>query len=127
MVAPSGEGGRPLHAAGHGRPEGRADRHIIPTPLAHPERRSADDKEIEAIREVFGRGRRMPADRRQGRYKVAHRSLARRHGVQEAIYSLLMMNNGFICESAHIDELDPAFADMPILRARRDDAQLGTC
>ncbi|MEG9529379.1 MAG: beta-ketoacyl-ACP synthase I, partial [Hyphomicrobiales bacterium] len=33
--------------------------------------------------------------------------------------------NGFICESAHIDELDPAFADMPILRKRRDDAKLG--
>ena len=37
--------------------------------------------------------------------------------MHEAIYSLLMMQNGFICESAHIDELDPAFADMPILRA----------
>ncbi len=36
-----------------------------------------------------------------------------------------MMNNGFICESAHIDEIDPAFADMPILRARRDNAKLG--
>ena len=36
-------------------------------------------------------------------------------GVQEAIYSLLMMNNGFICESANIDELDPAFADVPIV------------
>ncbi len=45
--------------------------------------------------------------------------------MQEAIYSLLMMNNGFICESAHIDELDPAFADMPILRARKDEAKLG--
>ncbi len=31
-----------------------------------------------------------------------------------------MMNNGFICESAHIEELDPAFADMPIVRERRD-------
>jgi hypothetical protein len=39
-------------------------------------------------------------------------------GVQEAIY-LLMMNNGFICESAHITELDPVFADMPIVQAHR--------
>jgi 3-oxoacyl-(acyl-carrier-protein) synthase len=31
--------------------------------------------------------------------------------VQEAIYSLLMLNNGFACESAHIEELDPAFED----------------
>jgi 3-oxoacyl-[acyl-carrier-protein] synthase-1 len=45
--------------------------------------------------------------------------------VQEAIYSLLMMNNGFICESANIANLDPAFADMPIVRERRDNAKLG--
>ena len=48
-------------------------------------------------------------------------------GVQEAIYSLLMMNNGFICESANIEELDPAFADMPIVRERIDNASIGTC
>jgi 3-oxoacyl-[acyl-carrier-protein] synthase-1 len=46
-------------------------------------------------------------------------------GVQEAIYSLLMMNNGFICESAHIQNLDPAFADMPIVRERKDNVKLG--
>jgi 3-oxoacyl-[acyl-carrier-protein] synthase-1 len=45
--------------------------------------------------------------------------------VQEAIYSLLMMQNGFICESANIEELDPAFADMPIVRKRIDKAGLG--
>ena len=37
-----------------------------------------------------------------------------------------MMQNGFICESANIDELDPKFADMPIVRERRDDVQLDT-
>jgi len=47
-------------------------------------------------------------------------------GVQEAIYSLLMMNNGFICESANIQELDPVFADMPIVRKRIDNAKVGT-
>ena len=36
-----------------------------------------------------------------------------------------MMNNGFICESANIETLDPAFADMPIVRERRDDVTLG--
>jgi 3-oxoacyl-[acyl-carrier-protein] synthase I len=41
-------------------------------------------------------------------------------GAQEAIYSLLMMQAGFACESAHIDEIDPDFADLPILRARKD-------
>jgi 3-oxoacyl-[acyl-carrier-protein] synthase-1 len=47
-------------------------------------------------------------------------------GVQEAIYSLLMMNNGFICESANIEEIDPAVADMNIVRRRIDDAKIGT-
>ncbi|EEY07318.1 3-oxoacyl-(acyl carrier protein) synthase I [Brucella pinnipedialis M163/99/10] len=46
--------------------------------------------------------------------------------MQEAIYSLLMMQNNFICESAHIEELDPAFADMPIVRKRIDNVQLNT-
>ena len=45
-------------------------------------------------------------------------------GVQETIFSLLMMNNGFICESANIDEIDPAFADLPIARKRQDDVSL---
>ena len=45
--------------------------------------------------------------------------------MQEAIYSLLMMNNGFICESANIENLDPAFEDIPIVRERRDNVQLG--
>ncbi len=46
-------------------------------------------------------------------------------GAQEAIYSLLMMQNGFICESANIENLDPAFADMPIVRERKDNVKLG--
>ena len=37
-----------------------------------------------------------------------------------------MMNNGFICESANIQELDPAFADMPIVRKRIDNATIDT-
>jgi 3-oxoacyl-[acyl-carrier-protein] synthase-1 len=35
------------------------------------------------------------------------------------------MKNGFICESANIEELDPQFADMPIVRKRIDDARIG--
>ena len=45
-------------------------------------------------------------------------------GVQEAIYSILMMKNNFICESANIDEIDPEFADIPIQRARQDNAKI---
>ncbi len=41
-------------------------------------------------------------------------------GAQEAIYSLLMLNNGFAAKSAHIEHLDPAFADLPILLERSD-------
>ena len=47
-------------------------------------------------------------------------------GVQEAIYSLLMMQNGFICESAHIETIDPAFDDIPIARSRIDNAKIDT-
>jgi 3-oxoacyl-[acyl-carrier-protein] synthase-1 len=36
-----------------------------------------------------------------------------------------MMNNNFICESANIQEIDPDFADMPIIRKRIDNAQIG--
>ena len=41
-------------------------------------------------------------------------------GAQEAIYCLLMMRSGFVAESAHIDHLDPAFEDLPIVRQRLD-------
>ncbi|MFL5181065.1 MAG: beta-ketoacyl-ACP synthase I, partial [Microvirga sp.] len=81
-----------------------------------------DEKEIEAIREVFGAGDKCPPI-------AATKSLTGHSlgatGVQEAIYSLLMMNSGFICESANIEELDPAFADMPIVRERVDNASIG--
>jgi 3-oxoacyl-[acyl-carrier-protein] synthase I len=41
-------------------------------------------------------------------------------GAQEAVYCILMMQNGFVAESANIDEIDPAFADLPIARKRID-------
>ena len=82
-----------------------------------------DLKEIEAIREVFGSGDDCPPI--SATKSLTGHSLGAT-GVQEAIYSLLMMNNGFICESAHIEEIDPAIADMPIVRERIDDASLDT-
>jgi 3-oxoacyl-[acyl-carrier-protein] synthase-1 len=79
-----------------------------------------DLKEVEAIRAVFGPGKCPPI--------AATKSLTGHSlgatGVQEAIYSLLMMQNGFICESANIDELDPAFEDVDIVRERRDGVKL---
>jgi 3-oxoacyl-[acyl-carrier-protein] synthase-1 len=118
MVAPSGEGAvRCMRMAlqGVGPRVDYINPHATSTPVG-------DEKEIEAIREVFGAGDECPPI-------AATKSLTGHSlgatGVQEAIYSLLMMNNGFICESANIEELDPAFADMPIVRKRIDDARIG--
>ena len=45
-------------------------------------------------------------------------------GAQEAIFSLLQMQNGFIAESANIEEIDPEIGDAPVVRARIDNARL---
>jgi 3-oxoacyl-[acyl-carrier-protein] synthase I len=118
MVAPSGEGAvrcMRLALAGVKPPIDYINPHATSTPVG-------DLKEIEALRAVFGVGDKCPPI-------AATKSLAGHSqgatGVHEAIYSLLMMQNGFICESAHIDEIDPDFADMPIVRARRDNVRLG--
>ena len=68
-----------------------------------------DAKEIEAIREVFG-SKCPPISATKS---LTGHSLGAT-GVQEAIYSLLMMNNGFICESANIEEIDPDIAALAL-------------
>jgi 3-oxoacyl-[acyl-carrier-protein] synthase I len=118
MVAPSGEGAARCmrQALATVRPPiDYINPHATSTPVG-------DLKEIEALREVFGSGDRCPPISAT-KSLTGHSQGAT--GVHEAIYSLLMMQNGFICESAHIDELDPAFQDMPIVRSRRDDVRLG--
>jgi 3-oxoacyl-[acyl-carrier-protein] synthase-1 len=119
MVAPSGEGAvRCMNMAlstVH-NPVDYINPHATSTPVG-------DEKEIEAIRQVFGSGDKCPPI--SATKSLTGHSLGAT-GVQEAIYSLLMMNNGFICESAHIEEIDPAFADMPIVRKRIDDARIDT-
>ena len=117
MVSPSGEGAvRCMRMALEGvkAPIDYINPHATSTPVG-------DLKEIEAIREVFGAGDKCPPI--SATKSLTGHSLGAT-GVQEAIYSLLMMQNGFICESAHIEEMDPAFADMPILRERRDNVSL---
>ena len=117
MVAPSGEGAVRCMRQALASVEGEVDyinTHGTSTPVG-------DQKEIGAIREVFGD-------------KVPHiastKSLTGHSlgaaGVQESIYSILMMQAGFIGESAHIETLDPEFEGMPIVRQRIDDAKIDT-
>ena len=116
MVAPSGEGAARCMRQALATVQAPID-YINPHATATP---IGDLKEIEAVREVFGD--KIPAI--SATKSLTGHSLGAA-GVQEAIYSLLMMNNGFICESANIENLDPAFADIPIVRERRDNVQLG--
>ena len=116
MVAPSGEGAARcmrMALAGVKAPVDYINPHATSTPIG-------DIKEIEAIREVFG-AKCPPISATKS---LTGHSLGAA-GAQEAIYSLLMMNNGFICESANIETIDPAFADVPIVRERRDNVALG--
>jgi 3-oxoacyl-[acyl-carrier-protein] synthase I len=118
MVQPSGEGAARcmrMALADVKPPVDYINPHATSTPIG-------DLKEIEAIREVFGSGDKCPPISAT-KSLTGHSQGAT--GVHEAIYSLLMMNSGFICESANIEHLDPAFADMPIVRARRDNVKLG--
>jgi len=117
MVAPSGEGAIRCMRQALATVKAPID-YINPHATATP---VGDAKEIEAIREVFGAN--CPPI--SATKSLTGHSLGAT-GVQEAIYSLLMMRDGFICESANIQEIDPAFADMPIVRERIDGVTLGT-
>lgn len=110
MVAPSGEGAaRCMRLA---NPDGRTIDYLNPHGTGTP---VGDVKEMEAVRAVFGDKPPLISSTKS----ISGHSLGAA-GAQEAIYSLLMLNNGFACESAHIETLDPVFADMPILRQRAD-------
>jgi 3-oxoacyl-[acyl-carrier-protein] synthase-1 len=116
MVAPSGEGAIRCMNMALENVKARVDYinpHATSTPIG-------DIKEIEAIREVFG----PKCPPISATKSLTGHSLGAA-GVQEAIYSLLMMQNGFICESANIENLDPVFSDMPIVRERKDNVKLG--
>ena len=118
MVAPSGEGAERcmrMAISTLKAPIDYINPHATSTPVG-------DLKEIEALRRVFGAGDKCPPI--SATKSLTGHSLGAA-GVQEAIYSLLMMQNGFIAESANIQEIDPAFEDMNIIRKRRDNVQLG--
>jgi 3-oxoacyl-[acyl-carrier-protein] synthase-1 len=111
MVAPSGEGAaRCMRLAMNG--DGRKIDYLNPHGTGTP---VGDVKEMEAVRTVFGDDPPLISSTKS----LTGHSLGAA-GAQEAIYCLLMMRDGFVAESAHIDELDPAFADLPIVRERRN-------
>lgn len=117
MVAPSGEGAircMQMALSTVNDPIDYINPHGTSTPVG-------DEKEIEAVREVFGQN--CPPI--SATKSLTGHSLGAT-GVQEAIYCMLMMNHQFICESAHIEELDPKFIDMNIVRERIDNAELNT-
>ncbi len=117
MVAPSGEGAVRCMRQALSTVKGEVDyinTHGTATPVG-------DQKEIGAIRDVFGEN--MPHI--QSTKSLTGHSLGAA-GVQESIYGLLMMQAGFIGESAHISELDPEFEGVPIVRKRIDNARIDT-
>jgi 3-oxoacyl-[acyl-carrier-protein] synthase-1 len=117
MVAPSGEGAIRCMRQALSTVKGDVDyinTHGTSTPVG-------DSKEIGAIREVFGD--KIPHI--QSTKSLTGHSLGAA-GVQESIYGLLMMQAGFIGESAHITELDPEFEGVPVVRKRIDNARIDT-
>ena len=117
MVAPSGEGAvRCMRMAIETArtPIDYINPHATSTPVG-------DIPEIKAIREVFGKN--MPPVSATKSLTGHSQGAA---GVHEAIYSILMLQNDFICESANIDEIDPEIADAAIVRKRVDNAKLNT-
>jgi 3-oxoacyl-[acyl-carrier-protein] synthase-1 len=115
MVQPSGEGAARCMRQALSTVKEKVDYinpHATSTPIG-------DKREIEAIREVFGDD--IPPI--SATKSLTGHSLGAA-GAHEAIYSILMMHNDFICESANIAEIDPEFADIPIARRRIDDAKL---
>ncbi|HEY5347173.1 MAG TPA: beta-ketoacyl-ACP synthase I [Rhizomicrobium sp.] len=117
MVAPSGEGAvrcMQMALANVKAPVDYINPHATSTQVG-------DIPEINAIREVFGAN--MPPISATKSLTGHSQGAA---GVHEAIYTLLMMQNGFICESANIEELDPAVEGANIVRKRIDNAKIET-
>ena len=117
MVQPSGEGAVRCMRQALQSVDGNVDyinAHGTSTPVG-------DTRELEAIREVFGE--RLPSI--SSTKSLSGHALGGA-GVNEAIYTLLMMEAGFISASANIKDLDPEAEGMPIVRERQDGARLQT-
>ena len=116
MVAPSGEGAeRCMKLAIEGVDKvDYINTHGTSTPVG-------DTKELEAIRAVFGN-----SDTAIASTKSLSGHALGAAGVNEAIYTLLMMQNNFIAASANIDTLDPEAGDLNIIRTRVDNIKIET-
>ena len=117
MVQPSGEGAvrcMKLAMDTVDQPVDYINTHGTSTPVG-------DVKELDAIKEAFKDRNRIPHF--NSTKSLTGHSLGAA-GVQESIYSLLMMDNNFICESVNIEELEPAAIDMPVVRERMDNAEI---
>ena len=115
MVAPSGEGAARCMKMAMQTTQGDIDyinTHGTSTPVG-------DLQELKAIRETFGE--KVPPI--SSTKSLSGHGLGAA-GVQEAIFSLLMMEHNFICASANVDNLDPEAADLPIVTKRVDQANL---
>ena len=117
MVAPSGEGAVRCMQQAMSTVDGGIDyinAHGTSTP-------AGDIQELNAVRQVFGTGDTTPLI---GSTKSLSGHSLGAAGVQEAIYSLLMMQQGFVAASANIDTLDPEADGMRIAQTRVDNAKL---
>ncbi len=112
MVAPSGEGAQRCMKLAMSTIGGRKIDYLNPHGTSTP---VGDSREMEAVRAVFGDNLPLISSTKS----LTGHSLGAA-GAQEAIYCLLMLNNGFAAKSANIETLDPEFADMPILLERSD-------
>ena len=115
MVQPSGEGAARCMRQALATTDGEID-YINPHATSTP---VGDQKEVQAIREVFG-DKCPPISATKS---LTGHSLGAA-GVQESIYTLLMMQNGFVAESANIHSLDPEFSDIPIVQERQDNVTI---
>ena len=115
MVQPSGEGAvRCMNMATQGRPVDYINAHGTSTPVG-------DMIELKGIREVFGDN--VPPT--SSTKSLTGHSLGAT-GVQEAVYSLLMMENDFMVESANISNLDEKAEGMNILRENKNDVKINS-
>ncbi len=118
MVAPSGEGGeRSMQQALATLPEGRKISYINAHGTSTP---AGDVVEVEAVRRIFGEGNVPPIASTKS---LTGHSLGAT-GVHEAIYSLLMMQGGFIAASANVTELDPAIRPGEIATELREGVEM---